>query len=405
MAVTHFGEGRSDLEEMMAVNILMPKLGLNMKEGVIVEWLVRDGEKVNKGQPVVTVETEKVVNEVESEADGVLRHAAKEGDSVRVAEPFAYVLAEGEEMPEVSEQLEAEISLKAETTQSPALAVEAKGSVNRVLASPKVKKLAKKLGVNLESIPGTGSSGRITQEDVERAAAVGSPADENIIPVRGIRAAIARNMAKSSLETAQVTLMREADATVLVSLRGKINESRQHTEKISYNAMLVKLTAAALEEIPGMNAGYAQDTIRIKKDIHIGLAVDAEEGLLVPVVRNADCLSLEAINREINRLAVSISDKTYAQDDLIGNSFTITNLGAFGIEYFTPIINLPDMAVLGVGRIVDKPVAIDGEVQIRKQVFLSLTFDHRWVDGAPAARFLQRIAELIENPGSQISVG
>lgn len=390
----------------MATKIIMPKLGLNMKEGLIVEWLVEEGADVKKGQPLLTVETDKVVNEVESEAEGILRQMAEAGDSVPVAEVVAYVLEPGEELPEdAGRDVKKTTGTKSEPAggiaaeKTPAAPVQATGG--RILASPKAKMLAKELGVDIATVSGSGPNGRISVEDVERAAA-GTSADTKggNESLGSIRMTIARNMAKSSQETASVTLMCEADATALAAKRDALNKNRPEDNKISFNAMFVKLVATALKEYPRMNASVEGSALKIKEAINVGLAVDSEKGLIVPVIKDAGSLSLEEVNTVINKLADDIKSSRYTQDDVSGNSFTITNLGAYGIDYFTPIINLPDMAVLGIGRIAEKPVAVDGEVKVRKNVFLSLTFDHRWVDGAPAARFLNRIAAMVTDPGS-----
>jgi pyruvate dehydrogenase E2 component (dihydrolipoamide acetyltransferase) len=254
-------------------------------------------------------------------------------------------------------------------------------------------------------IQGTGERGRVTREDVERAIAAQElpaapmPAAETV-PITAVRAIIAERMLASSQQTAPVTLTMEVDATELVKMRTQLNEGLGEPLglALSYNDILVKITAQVLREFPYMNARHADQAIQLLPDINIGLAVDTDRGLLVPVVRAADRLTLLQLAQALHPKIERASAGTSQPDDLTGGTFTITNLGALEVDAFTPIINPPEMAVLGVGQIVEKPVAIGGAVVLRQRLVLSLTFDHRWVDGAPAARFLRRLKALIERP-------
>ncbi|MBC7224481.1 MAG: 2-oxo acid dehydrogenase subunit E2, partial [Anaerolineae bacterium] len=271
-----------------------------------------------------------------------------------------------------------------------------------VRATPAAKHLAQELGVDLVSVTPSGPGGRITREDVERAAfqkaAPVLPAAEEAIPLEGVRAVIAQRMHRSLRETAQLTLTTEVDATNLVQTRAQVNAARAQRglAPLSYNAILVKVAATALSEFPYMNASLAEGAVRRHRAIHIGVAVDTERGLLVPVVRNPDRKSVAQIEQELRTLAERARAGESTLDDLSGGTFTITNLGALGVDVFTPILNYPEVAILGVGRIVPKPVVHEGGIYIRDRLTLNLTFDHRVVDGAPAARFLQRIGNLIE---------
>jgi pyruvate dehydrogenase E2 component (dihydrolipoamide acetyltransferase) len=283
--------------------------------------------------------------------------------------------------------------------------VAAKASSGEIRASPLARRIAQSAGIDLAIIKGTGKDGSISKEDVEAAIAarqqiVAQPAPAvEIIPIKGVRAVISERMHASSQQTAPVTLTTEVDATAFVQTRQKLNE--QFSEalgwRIAYNDILVKLAAITLQDFPYINARQEGDTIHLLKEINIGVAVDTERGLLVPVVRNADRLSITQISRELRALAERALAGKSQPDDLTDGTFTITNLGTFGIDAFTPIINLPQIAILGVGRINQKPVAYKGGIHLREQVYLSLTFDHRLVDGAPAARFLQRIGDLIQS--------
>jgi pyruvate dehydrogenase E2 component (dihydrolipoamide acetyltransferase) len=283
-------------------------------------------------------------------------------------------------------------------------------------ATPVAQRLAEQAGLDLRTIQGTGPGGRITKEDVERvlatrapamppplAPAVAAPAPAEAIAevaMRGVRATIARRMHESHQTTAPVTLTTEADATAFVELRERLKEglAAELGFDIGYNDLLIKLAARALRDFPYMNARLEGETIRHLRDIHIALAVDTDRGLLVPVIRNADRKGVSEIARELRELVERARTGKALPDELTGSTFTITNLGMHEIDAFTPIINLPEVAILGVGRIKARPVVVNGEICVRQTIWLSLTFDHRLVDGAPAARFLQRIKQLIENP-------
>lgn len=380
----------------MATKVIMPKLGLNMKEGLIVEWLVKDGAEVKKGQALFSVETEKVVNEIESDADGILRHVVKAGDFVPVAGVVAYIIQPGEVMPT---KPEVKISERNETQKADEEKSEIKLSgsgYKKILASPKAKQRAKELGVDLDKISVNSADRRISVEDIENFATQPSSREKSV-KVNGIREVIARRMRESSQETASVTLHAEADASELLVFREKINQDRNESNKISLNAIFIKISADVLKTHVELNAKYLQNEIFINKDVNIGLAMDTENGLVVPVVKNVDQLSLEEVNQAIAELKNRITNSKYSHEDLSDGTFTITNLGVYGIEYFTPLINLPNMAILGIGSINKKPVVKEGQVVVRDRVSLSLTFDHRWIDGAPAARFLQKFIELLEN--------
>lgn len=429
----------------MPTEVVMPRLGLNMKEGLLVRWLAGDGERVEKGQPLFVVETDKVTNQVEAEVGGTLRHLVREGTSVPVAGLVAYILQEGEVLPSevrpaTPEPQAAHPSAPPEAPAAPARGLLASPAARRrarelgvdlqevmgtgpdgaitvedveqyaarraaqeappeVRATPAARHLAQELGVDLASVTPSGPGGRITREDVERAARQPAPAlEEVVVPLEGIRAVIAQRMHRSLQETAQVTLATEVDATNLVQARAQVNAAREQQGQVplSYNAILVKVVAMALREFPYMNATFAEGAIHQHRDIHVGVAVDTARGLLVPVVRHADRKSIAQIHQELQALAERAQAGQSTLDELSGGTFTITNLGALGVEVFTPILNYPEVAILGVGRIVPKPVVYQGGLYIRDRLTLSLTFDHRLVDGAPAARFLQRVGSLIE---------
>jgi pyruvate dehydrogenase E2 component (dihydrolipoamide acetyltransferase) len=296
--------------------------------------------------------------------------------------------------------------------------------------TPVARRLAEQAGLDLRVVEGSGPGGRISKEDVERAieefqvpgfrsqvaeaalpaAPVPEPVQpetlkpETLKPISGVRAVIARHMFESHQATAPVTLTTEADATAFVEVREQLKASLADELgfNLGYNDLLIRVVARALREFPYMNArlegDHATGAIRYVSEVNVALAVDTERGLLVPVVRDADHKGLVEIAREVRGLVERVQSGTALPDELTGSTFTVTNLGAYEIDAFTPIINLPETAILGVGRIKPRPAVVDGEVCVRQTVWLSLTFDHRLVDGAPAARFLRRIKQFIEEP-------
>jgi pyruvate dehydrogenase E2 component (dihydrolipoamide acetyltransferase) len=292
-----------------------------------------------------------------------------------------------------------------------------------IKATPLARRIAATEGVDLRSIAGTGPEGTVTREDVEQAArrqgagvgsqesgvrsretasilvsqAVQLPAT-SFQPHSALRRTIAERLSQSAFTAPHVTLMTEAEATNLVSARAQLNQEVPATDKISYNTLLAALTARALREHPNVNARWEADGIRLLAEINIALAVDTERGLMTPVLREVDRLSLGAVQRGYSALLDRALAGKSLSDDFASGTFTITNLGGLDVDGFTPIINPPQAAILGVGRIVEKPVARDGAVVIRPMLTLSLSFDHRIVDGAPAAKFLQRVKQLVERP-------
>jgi len=265
--------------------------------------------------------------------------------------------------------------------------------------SPRVRRLAAELGVDWHLLRGKGRTGRISVSDVQEAAqATGAapPAGE-LRPITRVRKTIARHLGESARTTVAVTLTTEADATELVAVRSKFRDSLG-PEAPTYDALLVKLTARALGEHPLLNASWHEDEIRLHGAVHLGVAVDTDHGLLVPVIRDAHTKSLQQIAIDTRSLTEKARQRRLMPDDMQEGTFTLTNLGAYGIDTFTPVINLPQSGILGVGRITEKPAVHEGRVVVRARMALSLTFDHRVLDGGPAARFLDRVRTLVEQP-------
>jgi len=380
----------------MAAQITMPKLGLSMKTGTVAKWLKNEGDSVKKGEPVVEIMTEKITNTVEAPEDGVLlKIVAAKGAKLPIGALLGVIGSEGEDIT----------NLLAGATAGTAAAVPAAPAAGeRVKISPAARKLAEENGIDYRRIKGTGPEGRITREDVERAIAEGVPSADDrpaleVIPYEGMRRAIGDNMANSWAVAPKVTHHTSVDMSGMLALRKSINNGVKDKDEVSITDLLVKAVARALEMKPKLNATLDGEEIKVLKDINIGVAVALPDGLIVPVVRNANQKSLYQVSKEIKDLAKRARKNKLEPDEMTGGTFTITNLGAYGsVDWFTPIINQPESAILGVGRTVEKPVVVDGQIVIRPMMGLSLAFDHRVIDGAPAAEFLKVLIDLIENP-------
>jgi pyruvate dehydrogenase E2 component (dihydrolipoamide acetyltransferase) len=387
----------------MAVAIHIPRLGWNMEEGVFLGWLKRDGEAVRAGEPLFTLEGEKAAQEIEALEDGIVwidPNGPAPGAVVPVGAAIGALLRPGEDPPTADPVLKvnraAAVGDVAMASSRPVAATR-----DRPRSSPLARRIARELSIDWTTLRGSGRNGRIRKADVLAAAggkeaAVG--ASPGSIPIRPTRRTIAARMVESRAVTAPVTLTTTVDATNLVNLRGQFRAT--NTEPVpSYTDFLVKLTALALHDHPLLQARWEGDRIELAKEAHIGIAVDTEAGLLVPVIRGADTLGLRQVAERSRDLIARARAGTLGAAEMRGGTFTITNLGAFGIEAFTPIINIPECAILGLGRIARTPAMVGDRVEGRERLTLSLTFDHRIVDGAPAARFLQDIGRRIENPG------
>ena len=383
----------------MATAINMPKMGLSMKTGTVGKWLKNEGDAVKKGEPIVEVMTEKINNKVEAPADGILlKIVAPKGTKLPVGGLMGVI---GEAGEDISAILAAGPSVVAEGSAAPA---SQPAAGQKVKISPAAKKLAEENGIDYTRITGTGPEGRITKEDVEKAIAEGVPgADDRptleVIPYEGMRKAIGDNMAHSWSIAPKVTHHVSVDITNLLALRKTLNNGVKDKDKVSITDLLVKAVARALEIKPNINVTLDGDEIKVLKDINIGVAVALDDGLIVPVVRDANKKSLAEVSKEVKDLAKRARKNKLNPDEMGGGTFTITNVGAWGsVDWFTPIINQPESAILGVGRTVERPVVVDGQIVVRPMMGLSLSFDHRVIDGAPAAEFLAVLLGLIEQP-------
>ncbi len=383
----------------MAIEITVPRLGWNMDEGVFVAWHKNEGDLVQAGEPLFSLETDKAVQEVESLDSGRLRiapGAPKPGETVGVGT----VIGSLDRPDEFEPGPEAALSV---------------ATVPR--GSPRARRKARELGIEWNNVAGTGRSGRIRERDVLAAAAgavsrTGPPADSvadgefQVVPIDATRRAIAERVMQGAHSTAPVTLTTSIDATNLVNLRQQFKAvaaqpgMERQDGAVSYTDIAIKLTALAIQRHPMLNSRWDGERILIFRRIHVGLAVDTAAGLLVPVIRDVPDLSLRQIAARARELIDRARRRELRPEEMQDGTFTITNLGSFGIDAFTPIINAPQCAVLGMGRIVRQVFPHDSQVAGRERMTLSLTFDHRLVDGAPAARFLQTLGGLLENPSA-----
>ena len=455
----------------MATKIILPKLGQTMEEGTIVEWFKGEGDPVERGDALFSVESDKAVLEVEAKAKGVLRKVlVPAGEKVPIMTPVAIVGAPDEDISDLLTEGGPAATREPTAASAPAQGEQAPrpevpgteyreveqapvhAAGERIVASPRARRVAAEMGVDLAYVAGSGPNGRIIEKDVlayaasqpkatplarrvaaeagmplaavpsgggrvtaeqVRAAAQPAPSPRTrgegwgegpsegaVTPMAGVRAVIANRMATSAHTTAAVTLQSVVDATELVALRTRLKEAfeKELGFAIGYNDLLAYIVARCLAEFPYMNARLDPEGIRQLPEVNLGLAVDSERGLVVPVIRGAQRMGVKELALEFRALVARAREGRAQPDDLTGGTFTITNLGMFGVDAFSPIINLPECAILGVGRIRPEPVAVDGQVAVRQRMWLSLTFDHRLVDGAPAARFLQAIMRYIESP-------
>jgi pyruvate dehydrogenase E2 component (dihydrolipoamide acetyltransferase) len=381
----------------MATVIAMPKLGLSMKTGTVGKWLKKEGDAVKKGEAIVEVMTEKITNKVEAPADGtLLKIVSQKGAKLPVGGLMGVI---GEAGEDISAALS---SAGAPAEAGAAAAAPAPGG--KVKISPAARKLAEENGIDYSRITGTGPEGRITREDVENAIANGvGPADDRealeVQPYEGMRKAIGDNMANSWTIAPKVTHMVDVDMTGMLALRKSVNEGLSDKEKVSVTALLIKAIARAIEIKPRVNSILDGDQVKTLKEINIGMAVALDDGLIVPPIRNANTKKLSEVNKEVKDLAKRGRKNKLNPDEMVGSTFTITNVGAYNsVDHFTPIINQPEVAILGIGRTIEKPVVVNGQIVIRPMMGLSLAFDHRVVDGAPAAEYLAVLIDLIEHP-------
>jgi len=390
----------------MAEIIRMPKMSDTMEEGVISSWLKKVGDQVKSGDILAEVETDKATMELESYDDGVLLHIGiKNGESVPVNGVIAII---GKKDEDIKEILKEEETKEEETIKIPEIDDISKD--NRLKASPLAKKIAEEKGINLTNIKGSGDGGRIVKKDIENdKEIISSQNSTNIIlpktigeesfdevPISQMRKTISKRLSESKFSAPHFYITMKINMDNCIEGRKKINETSE--VKISFNDIIIKATAAALRKHPMVNSSYLENKIRTNHHIHIGVAVAVKDGLLVPTIKFADNKSLSHISLEVKDLANKAKNKNLQPSDWEGNTFTISNLGMFGIDEFTAIINPNDSCILAVGGIKNTPIIKNGEIVAGNLMKVTLSCDHRIVDGAMGSAFLQTLKELIEDP-------
>lgn len=397
----------------MATVITMPKLGLTMTSGSVAKWHKKEGDRVEKGEVILEVSTEKITYKVEAPESGVLRKIlVQPGTKVPIGTSLCIIAAPDEDISELLKEAPtapaAEKPAQPEAKPAPVAAKPA-GEEVLIKATPIAKKIAKEQGIDLALVTGTGPGGRIVEKDVldfierQKAAAGARPVAEAAplkrIALSDVRQVIAERMSTSWQNSPMVTLNVDVDCTLLKKLREDLKSSfKEKGLNLSYNYILMKACAVALKEQPMLNSYLEGNEVVLYDEVNIGLAVATEEALLVPVVKDVAGKNLYEIASDGDALIEKARKGELAIDDVTGGTFTITNLGMFGVRDFTPIINPPQCAILGVGEMKDKPCVCDGQIVVKPMMTLSLTFDHRIVDGAQGAMFIRRVKELLENP-------
>ena len=411
----------------MATPLPMPKLGLTMEEGTILKWRKGEGEAVEKGEIILDIQTDKVEYEVESPGGGlILKTLAGEGAVVPCGTDIAVIGEAGEDIsgfegepdkaPEKAEPTVADAPATPPPAPAPAPApatpVPAQTApAGRVFASPAARRVARELGIDYRVLTGSGPGGRIVQADVRAAAASGLPAAPaaaasgpaavaSSTPLAGMRKIIADRMLASWSQVPRITMQAEVDLTNLLAVR---EASRQAWEndlgvRVSINDLILFYTARAVRRCPAVNVRLAENALEQMRDVNIGVAVAVDQGLMVPVIRGADQKSIDAISRESRALAEAARAGALGLDALAGGTFTISNLGAYGVDHFSAIINHPESAILSVGAAKERAVVRNGEVVARTTAYVGINADHRLVDGAPAAEFLATLKDMLEYP-------
>ena len=402
----------------MAIAVLMPKQGQSVESCLIIKWNKKEGDKVKAEEPICEVETDKAVFEVIAPETGtILKVFYKEGDDVPVLNTITIIGQPGEKIDHLIPKKTVSVSKEEYVENQKAITSNESTKKTRpsfgdgpIRISPVARHFAEKKGIDFSKLIGSGPGGRIIKKDIEKALSEGEPlipstVSKNFfglvkeIPVEGVRKIISERMLTSLQSTAQLTLNTSVDVSNLLACRKSLKSRSQMKglSKININDFLLYIVANILPKFKNMNAHFLKDKILEFEHVHLGFAVDSPRGLMVPIIHNAHLLSLEEISKEARRLSTACQEETILPDELNGGTFTITNLGTMGIESFTPILNIPQVAILGICSISLKPIMKDNEIKFIPHIGLSLTFDHRAVDGAPAAKFLQELNTVIAN--------
>ena len=397
----------------MAFEFKLPDIGEGVAEGEVLKWMVKVGDQVKEDQPLVEVMTDKVNVQLPSPRTGKVSDIlVKEGEVAKVGQTIMVIDdgSSGQVQPRPTPQPQTPASTSPAATHASTAP-----APQMVLASPATRRLAREMGVELSTLKGTGPQGRVTDDDVRKSAggkpapstaAAPSPAPsahsskEEVVPIRGIRKSMAERMLKSMTTTAQLTHVDEVDMTELVLLREAFRGSAEKRGvKLTYLPFVIKALVPALKEFPYLNASVDDErgSIILKKYYNIGIATDTPQGLVVPVVKDADTKDIFELGAEIERLATKGRQGQLTLDEIRGSTFTITNMGAIGGLFATPIVNIPEVAILGLHKIAKRPVVRDGRVEVRDTTYVSLSFDHRVIDGAYAARFTNKLIDTMQD--------
>src|SRR5882672_4114496 len=420
----------------MATNVYMEALSPTMEEGRVVKWHKRDGDPVKAGETLAEVETDKAVMDLVARADGVLRQvAAAEGQTVAVGSVVAVIVAPGENVgatapaaaPATSSGSGKREGGNVATAAAPApvavapLPPVAPADASRVKASPLARRIAKEAGVDLKLVTGSGPGGRVVKKDLERTPSQGTPvasppgaavpstvarvpfpersgAPYDDIPLTQIRKTIAKRLATSLGPIPHFFLTTEVDMERASEARDALNKQLGDQGKVSFNDIIIKATAHALTKHRACNAWFQEDHIRYWNEVHIGMAVAVEDGLITPVIRNADLKSLADIGQEAKELAERARNRRLQPNEYTGATFSVSNLGMFDIDQFTAVINPPEAGIIAVGSVAQKPVVVDGQLVARRRMRITMSCDHRVIDGATGAAFLKTLKQMLENP-------
>jgi len=404
----------------MAENVIMPKLGMTMKQGKVTKWHYKEGDRVEAGDVIAEIETDKINYEIEAPISGILaRVLVREEGVAAVGEAIGIMVEEGETFdesaipastPEGHGDKEGVVTPVEKPVDTPVEVT----SAARIKITPVARKIAKEKGIDISKIRSTRPDGRIRKEDVLAAAKAAEkkvvsdkePAGEGeiqlgaTVPLTRMREIIGQRLTASSRDVPHVYFACEVDGTQMIQLRKTVIDAIESTTgvRLSFNDIIIRAVATTIEKYPLFNAVIEDREIKIQKEINIGLAMALEEGLIVPVIRNVNKKTLGQIATDRNELMQKARTKKLTLDDLEGGTFTVSNLGQFNIDFFTSIINPPETGILSVAKIKDRPVVFEGEVAIRPILYLGLSADHRVVDGAMAAAFIQELQQTLENP-------
>ena len=380
----------------MVYNFKLADIGEGIVEGEVSKWYIKVGDVVKENQPLVEIITEKVTVELPSPADGtIMKIGPDAGKIVKVGEVIV-VIDDGKEEDNVRGVSKEE----AKVDKKEVIKEEIKSK--KVIATPAVKRLAKEMGIDITKVVATGEDGKITEKDVKLYSKLEVQSNEERIAFRGTRKTIAERLAKSSDRVVQAWIMEEIDMTEVTELKNRLKESSSEDIKLTYMPFFVKAVIRSLKSSPRINASLDEETedIVIKKDYNIGIATDTEQGLIVPVIKKAQDKDIKEIAKEIEELSIEAKSGKLGLEDTQGGTFTITNIGAIGGISSIPIVNYPEVAILAINKIMKKVVHWEGKIVVRDRVYLSLSFDHRVLDGADVARFLNSIRKCLENPES-----